>query len=276
MAVASNVVKGVKRKLKEVFGDDDNEDEEDRAVKRKRVLPDPKALLKKATKQLTNIASGSSTSTSTGHEETQRETRAERTTRRSSSTVTLSSQTEIKLSKKHSRTSIKVSSTATTSRQTTTEDLSLSRSKSKSVSPKKMFQNVVNKIKDSSSKALQPTTGKSNLRNLADHDSSSSTSQLLPKKPLKQSKLSFGGGSLSFEDPGAMDVDGEDDVEREDVVDTKPKKKGGRSFAASVRSSAVRSVKGPQRAVAMMRMGVQGNEAVRKTIRQVSGAEDME
>jgi hypothetical protein len=73
-----------------------------------------------------------------------------------------------------------------------------------------------------------------------------------------------------------MDVDGEDDVEHEDVVDAKPKKKGGRSFAGSVRSSAVRSVKGPQRAVAMMRMGVKGNEAIRKTIRQVSGVEDAE
>lgn len=270
------MVKGVKRKLKEVFGDDDIAGEDDHSTKRKRVLPDPKALLKKATKQLTNITTGSSASTSTKLDETQNESRAKRAARRSSSTVTLSSQTEIKLSKTHSRSTVRVSSVMKTSRQSVTEDLSLSRSNSKSVSPKKMLQNVVNKIKDSSSKALQPITGKSNLKTLEDHNSSSSTSQLLPKKQLKQSKLSFGGGGLGFEDPDTMDVNEEENAEQEDI-ETKPKeKKGGRSFAASVRSSAVRSVKGPQRAAAMMRIGLRGNEAVRKTIRQVSGAEDVE
>lgn len=273
-AAASNLVKGVKRKLKEVFGDDESHtDDEDHAPKRKRILPDPKALLKKATKQLTNLANAT-TSLSTAEHETQTQSRADRAERRSlSTTITVKSQAEIKLSKKHSRTSVKVTSIAKAHRQSKSEDLSLTRSKS--VSPKKVLRDVVNKIEDSSSQALQPATTKSNLESLEDRDSQSgSTTQLLPKKALKQSKLSFGSGNLGFEDPDEMEIDELEETELEDELeDAKTKsKKGGRSFA-SVRSSAVRSMKGPQRAAAMMKMGLKGNEAVRKTIRQVSGAE---
>lgn len=46
------------------------------------------------------------------------------------------------------------------------------------------------------------------------------------------------------------------------------------SVVAGIRSSAARSIKGPQRAAAIVRIGLKGNEAVRKTIRQVSGAEE--
>lgn len=45
------------------------------------------------------------------------------------------------------------------------------------------------------------------------------------------------------------------------------------SVASSMREGVVRSVKGPARAAAVMRMGLRGDEALRKTIRQVSGAE---
>jgi len=272
-AAASNLVKGVKRKLKEVFGDDGDEDQH--APKSKRVLPDPKALLKKATKQLTNIASSASTTTSAKHAVPNNESRTKRAARRSSSTVTVSSRTEVKLSKKHSRTSINVHSVEKSSRQTSTKDLSLVRTKS--VSPRKTVTSVVAKIAESTSKALQPVIGKGNHKGGAGLQSQSgSTSELLPKKGLKQSKLSFGRGNLIFENPDAMEVDDDTEgMEQEDMFEEVKtvSKKGGRSFAASVRSSAVRSVNGPQRAAAMMKIGLKGNEAVRKTIRQVSGAE---
>jgi hypothetical protein len=245
------------------------------------MLPDAKALLRKATKQLTNLAQNSSNKTFSGLDESQSKSRAERAARRSSSTITPRSQTDIKLSKRHSTSSVTVSTTKTRSRHTKSQNLSLTRLTSTKKSTK-VLHNVLSSIKDRSSKALQPSISKTNHKRLPDGKSNSeSTTSLLPENRLRQSKLSFGHGNLSFEDPDLMEVDDDtNESEDQDLVAelevSKPKTGAriARSVAASIRSSAVRSIKGPQRAAAMVKMGLKGNEAVRKTIRQVSGAEE--
>jgi len=277
----ANVVKGIKRKLKHAFGDEGNDEDNDtNQPKRKKALPDAKALLRKATKQLTNLAQNSSNKTFSGLDETQSKSRAERATRRSSSTVTLRSQTDIRRSKRHSTSSVPVHANKTGSLHTESHSLSHTRLTSAN-KPTKVLQNVLNSIKDRSSKALQTSISKTNHKGVPGGKSSSeSSSSLLPENRLRQSKLSFGHGNLSFEDPDLMQVDG-DTNESEDLdliaeLEVSKPKTGSRiarSVAASFRSSAVRSMKGPQRAAAMVRMGLKGNEAVRRTIRQVSGAE---
>jgi hypothetical protein len=275
-------VRGVKRKLKHTFGDDEGNDEENDAhqPKRKKVLPDARALLRKATKQLTSLAQNSSNKIFSGLDETQSKSRAERAARRSSSTVTLRSQTDIRRSKRQSTSSVTVPTTKTSSHHTESHSLSLTRLTS-TTKPTKVLQNVLNSIKDRSTKTLQPSISKSNHKKIPGGKSSSeSSSSLIPEYPLRQSKLSFGHGNLSFEDPGLMQVS--DDTNESEDLDlsaelevSKPTTGAriARSVAASIRSSAMRSIKGPQRAAAMVRMGLKGNEAVRKTIRQVSGAE---
>jgi len=282
VSAAVNVVKGIKRKLKHAFGDEGNgEDDDSHQPNRKKVLPDAKALLRKATKQLTSLAQKSPNKTFDGLDETQSKSRAERAARRSSSTVTLRSQTDIRQSKRHSTSSITVPTTKSSSHHAENNRLSLTRLTSTNKSTK-VLQNVLNSIKDRSSKALQSSISKTNHKRIPDDKSrSESSSSLLPEHRLRQSKLSFGHGNLSFEDPGLVVVS-DDTNESEDLgltgeLEVSKPTTGARivrSVAASIRSSAVRSIKGPQRAAAMVKMGLKGNEAVRKTIRQVSGAEE--
>ena len=54
---------------------------------------------------------------------------------------------------------------------------------------------------------------------------------------------------------------------------SRPRPTAAQSVTTSIRNAASKSVKGSQRAAAMLKMGLKGDEAVRKAIRQVSGAE---
>ena len=255
-----------------MFGDDDGNDGDNNGPrpKRKKVLPDAKALLRKATKQLTNLAQNASNKTSSDFDEAQSKSRAERAARRSSSTVTLRSQTDVKLRKRHSTSSVAVA--------TGSHSLSLTRLTSANKSTNAL-RNVLSSIKDRSSKSLQPSISKTNHKMLPSRKSSSeSANALLPENRLRQSKLSFDHGNLAFEDPDSMQVGGDTNESKDQdpiVAELQlSKPRIARSVVAGIRSSAARSIKGPQRAAAIVRIGLKGNEAVRKTIRQVSGAEE--
>jgi len=307
-AAVSGAYRGAKRKLKEVFSKDDSDDEEESRPKRRKTLPDPKALLAKAKNQLTSLKPAAGPSSMDF--DLPNQSREERAARRSASLITLDSRVKDgRISKRRSVSStftvaqLKKSVAHTNAKKGGRYSMPLLTSRSTSSStpirartPKATLSSMKESVKRGTN-ALKTAVNKTPKVNSFEKSSPerrpASLTNLLPSASsssgMRQSRLSFGHGSFTY----VAQLPPTKEDEMRDIAEGKvkiPKRHSSlaasarlstpaarpgtaQSVAKSVKSYAAKSVKGPQRAAAMARLGLQGHEAVQKTIRHVSGAD---
>jgi hypothetical protein len=209
-STASNIVKSAKRKLKQVIGDGD--DESSPKKKRRKTLPEVTKPVAKAKKQvLKTPAPAVAPSTAKMDLETQRKSRKERAEMRSNSLVTLGSKSGNTVTIRQSTSTYSLTSlqspekaVAQNKRQSLPLSRALSKGKSLASGSKAELKTLTGSLIKKGSASVQRTYGnrQSLLGALKSTARSTSTSKLLDSDAsLRQSKLSFGGGSLSLQEP---------------------------------------------------------------------------
>ena len=215
-STASKLVKSAKRKLKQVIGD--NEEEQGSKKKRRKTLPDAASFLAKARKQISKtVAPAVAPTPSKLDLKIQKQSRTDRAMKRSSSLNTLRSKAGRKITIRQSTSTYSLSSLQTSPKrqaQKKRHSMPLARSSPKGKSfasaPKSDIKSLAGSLmKKSSAAAGSVKRTYTKRKSLLGLPSSSKTISRTSSKlklvgsnaSLRQSKLSFGSGGWSYEEP---------------------------------------------------------------------------
>lgn len=283
-------VKGVKRKAKEMIGlQEESESDSDFDIPRqkRRRMADPRGILNKVGRQLSDISSGSEPAVQPMSEvelAAQKQSREERALKRSASLITLNSRVaEGRVTKsRSSRASFRVSEmpkSKTSDHRSTLARGDSSRSPSIDSEPTTPVR-ASPRARDSKNRIHDLTEGilkrgedlfKAAIGSFVAGDAPSTTARsrtktVAPGSAMRQAKLSFAStGSLGLkvspEKPKAVVVDEEESVGRGPTI---PKR--GSSLAG------ISAARRARKAASIAKHGILGEAGVRKTVRRVSGA----
>jgi hypothetical protein len=291
MDTVKAAVKGVKRKAKEMIGlqdDSDSDSEAENSRQKRRRTVDPRAILSKVGRQVSNVSSGSEPAVQPMSEmelAAQKQSREERALKRSASLITLNSRfAEGRVTQsRSSRSSFHVSEMPKATKTSSRRSMPALREPSPSpsgvsepttpvrVSPRaKTSKNRIHDLKDGIMKRGEDLF-KAAMGSFAAGDAPSSSS-LSRTKSLASGSSSMRQAKLSFASTGSLGLKVSPEkvkttaVAEETVARGPAIPKRGSSLAGT--SAAGRA----RKAVAVAKAGVMGEAGVRKSVRRVSGA----
>lgn len=296
MDTVKAAVKGVKRKAKEMIGlqeDSESDSNDERSHPKRRRIADPRSMLGKVGRQISNVSSGSEPAVQPMSEAeltAQKQSREERALKRSASLITLNSRVaEGRVTKsRRSRASFHVSDMPKTTKASNRRSIHALRKPSPSPSEDESEPSTPVRV------SPRPRTSKSRFNDVADNimkrgedlfkaamgsfvagDAPSTTAPNRTKtiapgsaSGMRQAKLSFAStGSLVLKSsplkPKSFAAEEED--EETDVKGPKIPKRGSSLAGTSAAGRA-------RKAVNVAKHGVLGGAGVRKSIRRVSDA----
>jgi hypothetical protein len=273
-------MQGVKRKVERMIGGDDDEP----VAEKKRVKISAKEVVNKIRKQISTSAPAVAVpdpKVAQANKDQRAKRAAERLAREQAEREAAEADDEDADAGAGAEEEMPRKTERRRSMSTTIQVSDLPRTTSKaSASPAKRMSSVKKRVADTLKAAVSSTPAPRTTSQTPLLKSSSSSSASADPKSMRQSRLSFGPASFGFNvSPKKGAVANGDDAEEDDEDassgPTIPKRKSSlKADTSKQRPSTAKSlVKGVSKVAAAAKVGVQGDKAIRKTIRAVSGAE---